>query len=1010
MKIAIVHLSDFHIKDKDIIIFKKIDGFISSLKSFDRLDNIIILISGDISARGKTNEYKVFDRLKGTLIKKIKSEICENTFIPIYTVPGNHDIDYDLLNRKSNDIVEAYKNNQIDRLLDDEFNSIENFCSCNYNKFSIDKNRIVAKHFRQYDNFSIQINLINTAPFSTLEHDDRELHYFQDNDYSVIEKMNNIDLCLTVMHHPFDFFYWNTKFKLEDFIAKNNHMLFIGHEHKDKIVEVYNDKKTGLYISKAGEMQWGNSEFSDAFNTIIIDTTKRVFSAYSFTWDNNKDVFKKTENLNNKIINNKTTKLMPLPEFLTELNLDQSLLYKTSFYNEYFVFPTLVPDNNNDETSVKINNINDFYDTLNKHKKLWIKGASHSGKTTLAKHIYNELLNEKIPLILRVSNGRFNIKNLEKTLFSEQYGFEDGDWDRYEQTDKDKKIIIVDDFDLIDNKKTKQKLLLHFEEKYESYIIISSENSSYDIIEDVKEEVEEKYNKKSSFCQLSIYPFFRKKRSLLVKNICGINNITKEKDISAINKLIDRIVQNNASMFTLKPSFIIQYTNFFLQEGQYESKNGEAIFSKVFEYNITSSLLKYSSETELDEIITGIEEISYYMHFNKKDVLKYDELEKVINDYNVNYYVNLNPKDLYDTLIKTNIFKEDNETFALYFCNRNYLAYFVARCLYRKFQSEGEYDDIKYILRNICFGINSDIILFISYLSNNTQIIRSICEYADQIMSDFGKVDFKNNNVNLLSNYGTLPAKKPEEKDIEEYEERKDKAEELSYDIDNIEARGIYKYDESEIDRFYYKLERAIKYTEMICKALPAFNSIMRADQKNSLVEKIYSFPNQIIFEILDPISSDIDAICKQIKQFADEIQNKYQTGKTIDEEKIKEMFSIHAQCTFLSCFNSFSELAVNKKTLDILKSYKYTSIAENLFRLSVLDNSGNTDLFFKEAESFIRDNNQPNLKQLAQRMVRKHLICNNVPQAKKQRIIDKIWGKYARKQVLLSLPKSNEV
>lgn len=152
------------------------------------------------------------------------------------------------------------------------------------------------------------------------------------------------------------------------------------------------------------------------------------------------------------------------------------------------------------------------------------------------------------------------------------------------------------------------------------------------------------------------------------------------------------------------------------------------------------------------------------MHFNKKDILKYDELEKVINDYNTNYSVKLNPKKLCETLIKSTIFKEDNETFALYFCNKNYLAYFVARCLYRKFQNEGEYDDINYVLKNICFGINSDIILFISYLSNNTRIIKSICEYADQIMSNFGEISFENNNVMLLSNYGALPAKNQKKK------------------------------------------------------------------------------------------------------------------------------------------------------------------------------------------------------------------------------------------------------
>ena len=347
---------------------------------------------------------------------------------------------------------------------------------------------------------------------------------------------------------------------------------------------------------------------------------------------------------------------------------------------------------------------------------------------------------------------------------------------------------------------------------------------------------------------------------------------------------------------------------------------------------------------------------------------------------------------------------------SLYFQNKNYLSYFVAKCLYRKLNNDGEYKDIENILEKICFGINSDIVLFISYLSNNTRIINTICEYANELMSEIESVSFETDNIKLLSNnYHMNSIEEPNNEDKSEYEKRKDDIEEITYEGEDIEARGIYDYDETEIDETYNKLLRSIKYTEMICKALPAFYSIMRAQAKNELVKSIFSFPNKIIFSLLEPVSNNLDDICAQIKNYADEIYKINNTGKLLTEEKIVEMLSESARCIFLSVYNSFSELAVNRKSLSMLLSYQSTSIANEFFKLSILDNSGNTDEFFKEVERFIKKHNKPNLRILVQQLVRKHLICNNISQSKKQRIVDKVWGKHARKKIMLTLPQGKE-
>ena len=56
-------------------------------------------------------------------------------------------------------------------------------------------------------------------------------------------------------------------------------------------------------------------------------------------------------------------------------------------------------------------------------------------------------------------------------------------------------------------------------------------------------------------------------------------------------------------------------------------------------------------------------------------------------------------------------------------------------------------DKISYAMKNICFGINSDIILFISYLLNNTQTIMLIAQHANELLSSIPEVSLSQNKV-----------------------------------------------------------------------------------------------------------------------------------------------------------------------------------------------------------------------------------------------------------------------
>lgn len=53
MKVAIVHLSDFHIRDREVFLNQKVDGVLSALNVLGNIDDYVVVFSGDYPIRDK---------------------------------------------------------------------------------------------------------------------------------------------------------------------------------------------------------------------------------------------------------------------------------------------------------------------------------------------------------------------------------------------------------------------------------------------------------------------------------------------------------------------------------------------------------------------------------------------------------------------------------------------------------------------------------------------------------------------------------------------------------------------------------------------------------------------------------------------------------------------------------------------------------------------------------------------------------------------------------------------
>ena len=126
MKVAIIHLSDFHIKNGERFERVKINGIISSLNALGDLDEYLVVFSGDLANSGNINEYRQSRFLFAQLINGIKQK-NNDKFVNLLMVPGNHDLCLPEDARTSEDIQQAYSDDIIESLVVDEIGYLDNF-------------------------------------------------------------------------------------------------------------------------------------------------------------------------------------------------------------------------------------------------------------------------------------------------------------------------------------------------------------------------------------------------------------------------------------------------------------------------------------------------------------------------------------------------------------------------------------------------------------------------------------------------------------------------------------------------------------------------------------------------------------------------------------------------------------------------------------------------------------------------------------------------------------------
>lgn len=448
------------------------------------------------------------------------------------------------------------------------------------------------------------------------------------------------------------------------------------------------------------------------------------------------------------------------------------------------------------------------------------------------------------------------------------------------------------------------------------------------------------------------------------------------------------------------------YLSFSYTKTQKESN----VFSKVFEANITFRLAKHAGEENVDEIMIALDFVAHYIHFNKKYPLPTEEFESVVETYNSQYDNDIKPKFVYNAAIKANIIRENSEKFGIEFCDENLLAYFTALHLNRIFNERKGAEELKYILDNICFQPNGDIILFLSYITSNIHILNPIMDSLIAHMKEWDELSIDSDNVGYLSKISTdIKPDLADSKEKERVKEEKSTIEKEIIEKQKQNAESIYSYDESKVNSFGNKITKSISYLELVAKILPSFRHILKGDQKQWVVDILYRYPNKLLYFMLKDIDENYDKIINDILDGAPRTRK----GKLITRDIITNELQNQSVAYILSVYDFVASTSVNGKTIDDLNKFDYCNNTNYMIQnIMMEENAGNFHEMAIKAETLYKNATLGITKQMIMLVVRKYFLCHDIPLVgEAQHIIDIFFGENdVQKRVIRTAHAKNKI
>jgi predicted MPP superfamily phosphohydrolase len=355
MKIAIVQLSDIHIKEKGNSVFLKKEKIVQAFQNeILECEKLFIVVSGDIAYSGEEKEYL----LAMDFFSDIRELLIENTRITPYFVfiPGNHDCKFDIDRKAIRElIISTIQEKGLDALNSE---MIQECCATQEKYFDFValfeedehinfNDKLLKINSYQIGDYKIVFNCYNTSWISEL-HEQPGKMLFPYKLHSEVSDKHRGELNITLVHHPLN---WLDPINANEFkkhLEEHSEIILTGHEHNQgtNIKHSYEGKQT-IFLEGGVLQDSQNSDLSE-FNMILLDLNTSHQKVYKYKW--NRNIYNLTNQKNEWIpfsrgVNGLYLKHQINKDFEEKLNDPGTSFYHSRkprlILDDIFVFPNL---------------------------------------------------------------------------------------------------------------------------------------------------------------------------------------------------------------------------------------------------------------------------------------------------------------------------------------------------------------------------------------------------------------------------------------------------------------------------------------------------------------------------------------------------------------------------------------------------------------------------------------------------------------------------------------------
>lgn len=970
MKLRLIHLSDMHFAKKTDPFEIQIEKMLQAMTAIGDADECILVVSGDLAASGQYNEYRYVSSFVGALSKTVREEKLNGKQIEVVCVPGNHDIFFPkIATTKGNDMNLG---EDINTYIGKYLSSMDGFFGFAQHRKCFLEDKMVSKRIFMYGDKKVGFVMLNTAPLSMLGGDAEDMgrHYLSDEQITSIESATEADVNVLVMHHSIEWFNSSCKDKLRKIISKKYSLVLTGHEH-EPVGESRNINGAGDVQYVQGNALRGYATEGNGFCIVDLDFNLGKMRGHSLIWNASFYVPKKIIDAPIKDCIGGT--FIAKRDFIESIERDGS----KKKIDDYYVFPSLTYNTYKEKEEVEKHDVeteNDLIEVIGKYNKIVISGQHKAGKTLLAKRLFRTFLAQgKVPILLTASD--VNKKKIDRTIeyaFKEQYDSENDAYELFKQIDKNNKIVLLDEANLI-NQNILNTLLKFLEDNFGKIIVFSEERMDLDIRKQVVDIMIE-----PDTLNMTIKPFLYIKRKKLISNILSCDK-DNQRDIVKETHIINNLINSQIKYFNLNPEFIINFVNQYEKDYRFQFSSGINVFNIVYESSIRNRIIANSENIDATIVINVLRELAFYMHFAKKNYVKIDEISNIIEQYKKNYRQSVNIRFFVDATIKAKILVDvDNE---IRFKDHTLVAYFVAQAINQKYhQGEDINDDIEYLLRNLCFSINSDIVLFLALITNNPKFVNIIIDGAKKHFENQEELSFDAENVKFLLDT-TIPVKNslPNEEERKHREQELTRQEEDAKLTDLIELVNEYDYSEEDLLKTENQIMISFKYLEILSKTLPAFCQNMKVEQQDELVALIYKCPNQFLFSILKDIGDNFEAFCDEVYRDISALRQEKNIAE-VNIESVKHMIEQISAVLVMALYQVVASTSSTEQTIMALNEFDYNGNSNyKLQNLMMFSRVADVSRFSKRAQELDRQLENKIERSIVKYTVREYLLRNNV-------------------------------